>query len=188
MLLKEIQNQWIKDIAVFLGFDNSNAIEFEKGCISIESFFYDALTVLLSVLEGWLFHQTVYALLIIMLFSLLHQFSGGYHAKTHAQCIDLWMIFFTVCQLYIKFIHWPLADMMLTILNSALIYRYAPLVNPLQANDVSEIRKNRLSALYLCTVYDIAFLACFHMSRRFSVSIACALTLCGILLAGGKES
>jgi len=77
---------------------------------------------------------------------------------------------------------------MLTILNSALIYRYAPLVNPLQANDVSEIRKNRLSALYICTVYDIAFLACFHMSRRFSVSIACALTLCGILLAGGKES
>jgi hypothetical protein len=35
MFLKEIQNQWIKDIAVFLGFDNSNAIEFEKGCISI---------------------------------------------------------------------------------------------------------------------------------------------------------
>ncbi|SJZ34307.1 accessory gene regulator B family protein [Anaerorhabdus furcosa] len=82
-----------KQILKYLSNDNNVICDLALQ-LTIELIIYDFITFSITLLIGSLFNLFFESLIYILFFSLLREYSGGYHATTHLKCFLYYILLF----------------------------------------------------------------------------------------------
>lgn len=145
------------------------------------------LGTLIVLCIGLLLHMPWLAALYFIIFVVLRQMTGGYHAGTYFKCnLTFGILSFLVLEMtkiLSQEMQIPFQIHVLILYFSVLVIAfYAPVENPNKPLDEKQITRNHIGSLVLSLLLAGVSLACFRMYPDISVLIGLTLFLVAMLI------
>ncbi|WP_442878013.1 accessory gene regulator B family protein [Anaerorhabdus sp.] len=137
---------------------------------------YDGIGLISVLIQSIFFHNFLFGIIYILIFSHLRIHAGGYHASTKSQCFLIYNCLFLFFMLTLKSIIFAyLFNFILTGLSSLFIIRYAPvqhIYSPLsQIEKYKNKDKLRISLFFILLFYIILLVLQINIYKPISISI-----------------
>lgn len=172
-------NRLIVEISRILNVTEDEYHNFEYGIWVLVADICDFVPVLLISIY---FHNLGYAILYIVIFSLLRQFTGGYHANTLLGCVILYSLTFL---LYSVFFQLMMENIKLMIIVSIIISLSSLLIVPVvhmnHKLSEEEITNNKQSSVISIVILVLLNILMTFIDIKISITISYVLIVNSIL-------
>ncbi len=161
-----------------------------------EVLFFNLFNALLVLLMGFALHKLLYSVIFFLIFAVLRQYCGGYHAKSTVICTFVYLsaylfVILIASSRFIGEIYTLSTNVVLSAAYITTIVLYAPIENPNKPIDKEEKKKYRNISVMLGLLIIMAGLIAYHINVHISAVIALTLFVVMLFMLvgmyGGKE-
>ena len=157
--------------------------------VIIELWIYDLLTFSIVVIMGFIFGCGIQTIIFIIFFSLIRQYSGGYHADTHLKCMST---YFTLYLLFVALLYYSNLSLnvhiSVSLLSCAYIIYNAPVQHCNQLLTLVEQKDNRHKAIIIGIVYAVIQILLYVLNSSYIIILTIILAYSAILMISQKNS